>query len=117
MKIVIEGRPISKKNHRRNFGHTSLPSVAYAKFQQHALWQLKGLKEKFNGEVIVNYIFYMKGRLDTDCDNMIGGVNDILQDAGIIDNDKNIIAGSFRKIPGNKDWKTILEIDYPTSTT
>jgi len=110
MQIEILGRPISKKNSRRNFHRVSLPSIAFVKFEKYALEQLRGYKQKFEGPIIVSYTFYMKGKLDSDFDNMIGGINDILQDAGIIDNDKNIIMGSFLKVAGCPDWSTELNI-------
>lgn len=110
MLITIEGRPISKKNSRRNFGHVSLPSEAYCKFEKEALKQLKDVKEKHTGPMSVSYSFFMKGRLDSDIDNMIAGVNDILQKAGIIDDDKNIQEIEAVKWAENKDWRTEITI-------
>lgn len=107
----IEGRPISKKNSRRNFGKVSLPSIGYVKFEKLALAQLEAMQiEPLLGPVRVKYRFCMKGRLDSDVDNMIAGINDILQKAGIIENDSLILEGSFIKQPLCPDWQTILEI-------
>jgi len=111
-KITILGRPISKKNNRRNFFHTSLPSKAYEKFREDALWQLKKTPAVFyEMGYSVKYVFHMKGKLDTDIDNMMGGINDILQDAQVIVNDKLIFEVKANKLPGGKDWWTELEIE------
>jgi Holliday junction resolvase RusA-like endonuclease len=107
--ITIEGPPRSKKNSRRNFGHVSLPSKAYEVFHESAMWQLKKVKAKFVGPIAVTYNFVQKGKMHQDIDNAICSINDVLQDAGIIDDDDNIVSGSFNKESG-KDWKTTIEI-------
>lgn len=115
MVIEIVGRPISKKNSRRLISHhgrpMSISSKAYLEFEESALWQLKAYKERHKGPVDVVYTFEMKGKLDADCDNLIGGINDILEKSGIIDNDKNIVSGSFVKYHGFKDWRTMVRIE------
>lgn len=113
MKITLLGRPISKKNNRRNFGHTSLPSVAFEKFHHSAMAQLcyKGYP-KFTNPVSIDYVFYMKGKLDTDIDNLQAGINDCLQDAGILEDDKLIVQCHAIKIAGKKDWLTEISIEY-----
>jgi len=107
--LTILDRPASKKNNRRNFGHVSLPSVAYERFHKSAMWQLKKVKERFTGPVFIRYTFIQKGKLHQDVDNAIASVNDCLQDAGIIDDDDHVTDGSFHKESG-KDWCTIIEI-------
>jgi Holliday junction resolvase RusA-like endonuclease len=123
MKIEILGRPISKKNSKQIFragGRLIVaPSKAYKTFCESALLQL-GKQPTIAPPYYVKYEFQMKGRLDTDIDNMIAGINDILQECGRIDDDKNIIAIEAIKVPLCKDWKTIIEIDnyapYPDIT-
>lgn len=106
LKLVIQGRPCSKKNSRRNFGHISLPSKAYERFHEDALWQLKKVKEKFTGPISVQYFFMHKGKMRQDCSNAMASIEDTLQDAGIIDDDDNIMEGSFEKAYGNDIWWT-----------
>lgn len=109
--IVIKGRPISKKNSRRNFKNVSLPSVAYQTFEADALKQLEKYRCKFEGLVHVKYVFHIKGRYRVDVDNLVAGVNDVLEKAGIISNDNNIDAIEARKINGAKDWLTEIVIE------
>ena len=113
--ITILGRPISKKNSKRVFMRGRYPVVisseAYTKFERSALEQLKKTKEKHNRDVDVVYLLYYKGKLFTDADNAIAGLNDILQKSGIIKDDKQIKSGTFRVITGEKDWKSEIDIN------
>ena len=113
--ITILGRPISGKNHKRIIrrGRFSvlLPSEAYIKFEKSALVQLKKVRERHSKDIDIEYIFYYKGKLWTDCDNAIAGLNDILQKSGVIKDDKQIKSGTFRVITGEKEWKSEIEIN------
>ena len=86
-----------------------MPSKAFEAFRESALWQLKKVHTKFTGPISVSYMFIQKGKMKQDVDNAIASINDVLQDAGIIDDDVNIISGTFNKVSG-KDWKTIIGI-------
>lgn len=112
--ITIYGRPISKKNSKRvftkNFRIVVLPSEAYMAFEESVLSQLKDCTVKFEGPVHIDYDFAFKGKMETDIDNAISGINDILEKSGIIDNDKNIKSGTFRVQGNYSDWKTIIKI-------
>jgi Holliday junction resolvase RusA-like endonuclease len=109
--MVITGRPISKKrNYLRAKNGRMYLSKAYKTWETDALWQLKKYKEVHQGKLMANYVFQMKGRLSTDLDNMVAGVNDVLQKAGIIQDDKDIVCIHAEKFGGYKDWKTIIEI-------
>lgn len=121
MRITIIGRPISKKNSKQLIpvrGRTiMIPSKAYNQFRKDALKQIIP-----NGQIAdpyyVRYEFQMKGKLDTDIDNMIAGINDILQEAGVFKDDKLIKKIEAVKVGGYDDWKTIIEIEcYEKNTT
>lgn len=114
MKIVIHGRPISKKNSKQLIpvrGRTiMIPSTAYNKFRKEALKQIV-VRTRIASPYVLSYRFEMKGKLDTDIDNMIAGINDILQETGIIDDDKNIVQITAHKTSGFADWRTIIEVE------
>lgn len=121
MVIEILGRIITKKNNktiRKNFstgGRFVGSSDQWLIFEQEALIQLMRQKRKigyFVGKekLRVSYTFMMKGRLDADTDNMMASCNDLLQKAGIIEDDKMIVAGEFCKLHGYKEFKTYLDI-------
>ena len=111
IEIAITGRPASKKNNRRNFGHISLPSKAFENFKENALWQLKKYKQKTPIEYAdIEYIFYQKGNMEQDPDNAIASINDVLQDAGIIENDGKLLKGNWQIIRKSLDWSTKIKI-------
>lgn len=132
MTLTIIGRPISKKNSRRIFMRgrypVNLPSEAYEKFEQLALDQLiklgltkfTGFDEKKNKvyaspvaiatKCHINYIFHLKGLGNQDGDNIQAGINDILQKAGIIINDRQMRSWHGEIIEGAPEWKTFVEI-------
>lgn len=112
--ITILGRPISKKNTKQVFMRGRFPVVisskAYLKFEKNALDQLKKVREKYVGDVDVSYTLNYKGKLWTDADNAIAGLNDILQKSEIIIDDKQIVSGTFIVNKGCKDWSSVIEI-------
>lgn len=117
MNITIHGRPISKKNSKQIIpkrgtgGFFILPSKAWKTFEKDALQQLQAYERPFfSVPVRVNYKFSFKGNMSTDVDNAMGGINDILQMAGILADDKFVRRGDFDVITGCEDWKTELII-------
>lgn len=117
MLYTIKGRVISKKNSKqviRNGRRTFvISSKAWIKFEKEAVEQLKkqyGKKKPYDGLVFIDYCFLLKGKTSTDCDNMIASINDLLEKAGIITNDKNVVSGTFRKIGDQPDYSTDISI-------
>lgn len=117
MQIVIYDRPISKKNSKNLFYNKYLKrcmltsSKQWKAFEKSALEQLLNYRGmKYEGLVRVDYVFYFKGNMLVDVDNAMAGINDVLQQAGVILDDKNIRRGSFDVITGNEEWKSVVEI-------
>lgn len=113
--IKIPNRVISKKNSRRLFSKNgkiiNIPSGAYAKYKDNALVVLAELPiDLMQPPYQINYLFEMKGKMSTDVDNMMASINDILQDAGIIDDDKHIVRGTFELTFGHQDFNTYIDI-------
>lgn len=111
--MTIEGRVISKKNSRRNFGHVSLPSKAFEAFKEDALRQIgKQVKgSTITTPVRVTILAKLKGRLDSDVDNMASSLFDILQDAEVIQNDSLVKSLYVEKQGGFKDFSTFIQIE------
>lgn len=113
---TITGRPVSKKNSPRIFrngGRTvRLPSEAYGRFHEDALWQLKGKtpREPYPGDVAIEIDLYIKGRLRQDWDNAAASIGDVLQDAGVIADDDQIVHGTVIKHRDAPDWKTEIRL-------
>ncbi len=119
MKLIVDisgVRPVSKKNskqlfiNRRTGKRFITASGAYKRYRTEMLWRLRKFKQRFRGEVVARYLYELKGKLDIDLDNANAGVNDILETAGIIDNDKNIMEQTAVKTRGHKDWRIRVEI-------
>lgn len=111
--IKLTSRPISKKNSKRWLMRGRrpflIPSEAYTKFEKEALNEIRGQIpigfETFNEQVFVDYKFQIKGNYHVDVDNLVSGINDILQKAGIILDDDLITGGAFLKGKGD-EWLT-----------
>jgi len=115
--INIYGRIPSKKNSKRivrNGGKTFVISsknwMDFEKAQLPRIEALSNLKSPYK----VDYKFYLKGKGNTDIDNMMAGINDLFEKAGVIDNDKNILHVTAEKIIGADEYKaevTIFEVE------
>lgn len=120
MKIIIEGKVISKKNSKQvgvnKYTHRIYvtASKAWKIFQDDALKQLFQYKNKghFEGPVRVNYSFFFKDKGWLDVDNAMSGINDLLQESQIIRNDRDIKKGCFSVTEGCPEWKTEIDIEY-----
>jgi len=111
MTITIQGRPSSKKNNKRTFynkrtGRTYLfPSKSFMEFEKSALKQLVW----YSGYNIpehthVDFVFYQNGTQDSD--NALNSIFDVLQEAGIVTDDKIFTDYSVKVFRKQKEWKT-----------
>ncbi len=116
MNFSLSGRIVVKKNHKRivqtRGGRSFLISgKAYEAFREDCLWQLKVIpKVFFDKPVFVEYKFFLKGKLDADTDNLEASINDIMQEARILMDDRLIVEHHTIKIPGNKFFTTEIRI-------
>lgn len=103
--ITIKGRVISKKNNKvASINRYFATSKRYKEWENEALWQLKGKKLSSQSDILM--IFHMKGHLDTDLDNMVTSMIDVLQKAGLIMNDKTLTHIDAHKDFGADDFYT-----------
>lgn len=116
--LKIDGRVAPKKNSRKmrvNFKYGYHYTVPSDRFEEYKDSFLKQVAKQYDGEPMkppycVEYTFFMRGKGATDGDNMEGSINDLLQDAGVIQNDKEIIEWHGRKVLKSKEYVTIVEI-------
>lgn len=89
--IVIWGETPSKKNNRvfvpGRRGILSIPSKRYAAWHTQALWQLKGVKPITVYPCALTIVLWASTRRKFDIDNRATSILDVLQDAGILEND------------------------------
>ena len=85
MEITIKGQTPSQKNGKqivknRSTGNMFIMSNSRVKnWQEDAIQQLVQYPHKFTGRVQIDYMFYVKDKVQRDLDNMIASVNDVLQ--------------------------------------
>lgn len=95
MEIVIQGQPRTKKNNSRialiNNKRVILPSKAYELYEKVALIQLARV-QAVHGPVSVLCRYYLQDRKSwPDLVGLLQATSDILQAAGVIDDDKYIV--------------------------
>ena len=101
-KIIIVGRPITKKNSQRIIQvgggrHIPIPSKAYCSYREVALWQIKSqFKEDaaINKPVNIKCLYYMPTKHKVDLLNLLEATMDILVDAEVIEDDNSKIVAS-----------------------
>ncbi len=103
MEITILGQTPSQKNGKqivknRSTGNMFIMSNSRVKnWQEDAIRQLASISCKFSGRVQIDYMFYVKDRVQRDLDNMIASVNDVLQVANC---EYAIQRGKMRPVKG-----------------
>ena len=106
--FAIPGRPITKKNSqqiRRNktTGKAFIAqSEAYQNYETECLWRLKTYRgPKFAGSVHLQTRYWMPDRRSwPDLPGLYQATADILEKAGIIDNDRDIVCMDGSRIEG-----------------
>jgi len=100
--FFIPGRPATKKTGQRIVKcgkfHKILPSEAYEVYEEYCLIWLKRIKERFTGKVKVSAVYTMPDRRSwPDLVGLMQATGDILERAGIIENDRDIVSwdGSY----------------------
>lgn len=104
MEIVIYGQPRTKKNNSRialiNNKRVILPSKAFKEYEKVALMQLARV-QAVNGPVSVLCRYYLQNRAHwPDLVGLLQATSDILQAAGVIDDDKYIVNYDGSEIAG-----------------
>ncbi len=105
--IILPGRPITKKNSQRIiFNKVTgrrmvIQSKKYLEYEKECLWQLKQYRDKHIGPVQVTARYWMPDRRSwPDLMGLLQATCDILERAGIIENDKNVVRLDGSEIVG-----------------
>lgn len=117
-KIILKGRPITKKNHqtiarnRRTGRPYVLQSERYRQYEQDCLWQLKACQTKFAEPVRMKCLYWMPDRRSSpDLLGLLQATADILEEAGVIDNDRNVTSFDGSRIAGVDKQNPRVEIE------
>lgn len=112
--IVIHGQPATKKNSpmpvfvggdpcpicQRRKKAVILPSAAYKKYAKVAKAQLLLVSRRYSGPVEVTAQYWLRDRRRPDLNNLMAATADILQEAHIIQDDRDIISWDGSRIAG-----------------
>jgi len=115
MKLTLYGKPITKKNSMRIISCGGRPrliqSKAYVEYETDCLRQIANRQEPLTGKTHVNCQYWLKDRRIPDLLNLLQATADILEKAGIIDNDKNIRSFDGSRIAGVDRDRPRVEIN------
>lgn len=103
MKLVLYGRPITKKNSSRIITKPYprlIPSKQYVSYEENCLWQISSkYRQNISDKCNLKCVYYMPTRHRVDLVNLLEATCDILVKANVIEDDNcKIIAthdGSF----------------------
>ncbi|MBW2084462.1 MAG: RusA family crossover junction endodeoxyribonuclease [Deltaproteobacteria bacterium] len=118
VEITLPGRPMSKKNHQQIWRNrkTGKPFVVqseqYQNYETECLWHLKKYRGPcFTGPVRLKCEYWMPTRQKPDLVGLIQATQDILQKAGIIRDDQDVMRLDGSKIVGVDRENPRVEIE------
>lgn len=115
--VIKDTRVISKKNSRImtmvGSRPISLPSKSFNDFFRNAGYQVWNQWDRhvITKPFALRCEFIMKGKTDTDVDNMFTSILDLFQSLGIIQNDKLCVEGSMTKKLGGSNYLTNIKLE------
>lgn len=116
VRIILPGRPMTKKNHQRVIRAGNRPyiiqSKAYEEYEAICLWHLQRYKFQFEGkQVAVKALYWLPNRRGwPDLTGLLQATGDILERAQVIDNDRLIVSWDGSRIAGVDKEKPRAEI-------
>jgi Holliday junction resolvase RusA-like endonuclease len=117
MKITLYGKPITKKNSMQIISCGGRPrliqSKAYREYEKDCLKQIWGIEpfSTIDVKMQVECLYYLKDRRKTDLTNLLAASHDILQKAGIIEDDALIVSLDGSRIVGVDKDNPRVEIE------
>jgi len=97
IKLVIKGKPITKKNSMRMVTNKKtgrvfpIPSKQFVEYQKVFLSQVRRPKQSIDQPVNVQAVYYMPTRHKVDITNLLSATHDLLVDAGVLEDDNSKI--------------------------
>ena len=103
--LVIPGPPVTKKNSQVarcvNGKPVVIPSKAYRAYEKMALKALLAChRTEVSGPVMVTVRYWLKDKRRPDLNNLLAATADILQKAGVIVDDRDIVSWDGSRIMG-----------------
>ena len=104
-KFIIRGRPRPKKNNQiATKQRFIIQNKEYREYEKDAIRQVKGqyLERPIQNRVFVAIKYYLADGREADLPNMDNAICDILERAGVVKNDKQVIACYSKKVAINR---------------
>jgi Holliday junction resolvase RusA-like endonuclease len=123
IKLVITGRPVTKKNHQQIVMAKGRPRIIQAKaYYVYAHSAVAQLKEQYQGKhpfknaIAVSVQYWLPNRRGRpDLNNLLSATADLLEDAGVIENDHFIVSWDGSEIAGMDKNNPRAEITIRTN--
>ena len=98
-KLILRGQPITKKNHsqiiKAGNRRMLIPSPEYRAYERECLLQIPNkFKQRIDMAVNVQCVYYMPTRRRVDLVNLLQATDDILVEAGVLEDDNCRIVAS-----------------------
>lgn len=115
-RLVFTGRIPSLKNGKRIIRFRGRPTIVsslkWLKYEREFIRITPQAKIAVKPPYKITYKIYMKAKAATDMDNIITGVNDLLQKVNYITDDKHILKIHAEKFKNQKEYKTEVKIEH-----
>lgn len=108
--LFIDAKPFSVNKAWR--GGARYRTNGYKDFEKEVLYQLP--KVQIEGEVEIDFVFYVKNYSRSDTSNLIKCLEDILVHGGMIEDDRKVVALTAKKIKSNKERIEVEIKQYET---
>ena len=107
LKIVIEGNPITKKNHQNivfaKGRRIVIPSKPYQEYEKKCKQYMPTLDKPIDYPINLCCHYYMETRRKTDITNLLQATCDILVKYGVLEDDNYSIVSSFNGTKASYD--------------
>lgn len=114
LKLIIYGKPITKKNSMQIISIGGRPrliqSKAYREYEKQCLMQIQPW-EHFDKPIHVKCLYWLKDKRKTDLTNLLAATHDILQKAKIIEDDALIVSLDGSRIMGVDKLNARVEVE------
>jgi len=120
-RVTFVGRIPSLKQARRIIkirGHLALvPSIAWNRYEKEVLRTMPKPDKPIPGPYEIHYAINLKGKGFQDIDNIVAGINDLLQKLNYLEDDRYIYKMTADKIVGAKEYEALVEIHHIPNVT
>ncbi len=109
IELTLPMPPSINAMYKRGRGHSFYKTEEAKDWTTECLWLLKKNRKKCKGNVDVSLTFYFKR--ESDIDNRIKPLLDLFQEAGILENDKQVYSLLVNKKNDKKNPRVDVEIE------